>query len=66
MLPRLVLSVRKAVRRLRMDDVEVEPTGAENLARWETMMDWVHRRERLETERRLADVEAELNRLGRQ
>jgi hypothetical protein len=61
-----MLSVRKAVRSLRADDVEDDLSGAENLARWETMMDRIHRRDRLEAERRLAEVEVELNRLGRQ
>jgi hypothetical protein len=61
-----MLSVRKAVRSFRADDVEDDQSGAENLARWETMMAQIHRRDRLEAERRLAEVELELNRLGRQ
>jgi hypothetical protein len=61
-----MLSVRRAVRQFRAVDIEDDLSGAENLARWETMMDRMHRRDRLAAERRLAEVEVELNRLGRQ
>ena len=64
MLPRLVLRVRRAVRRLkvRAGDVE-ELSGAQNQARWDAMLYEMDERRRA-AERRLAEAEQALNRLG--
>ena len=65
MLPRLVLRVRKAVRRLkaRAND-EQDLSGAATQARWQAMLYEMDARNR-EAERRLAEAERALNRLGR-
>ena len=64
-LPRLVLRVRKAVRRLkaRADDGQ-DLSGAATQARWQAMLYEMDARNR-EAERRLAEAERALNRLGR-
>lgn len=63
MLPKVVLRVRKAVRRLAFDPLELEQsTGTENVAGWKNMMSRVRQRDR-EIERRLAQAERALNRL---
>ena len=65
MLPRLVLRVRKAVRRLRVGVGDEEHlSGADNQARWDAMLYKIDARSR-EAERRLAEAERALNRLGR-
>jgi hypothetical protein len=63
-LPRLVLRVRKAVRRLsrRNEDV-LGLSGAANEARWQEMLSELEARERA-AERRLAAAERALNRLS--
>ena len=63
MLPRVVVRVRKAVRRLVRRPELVEPTGPEIEASWQQMLDGVHARDR-EAERRLARAERALNRLS--
>ena len=64
-LPRLVLRVRRAVRRLRArDGHEQDLSGAENQARWDAMLYEMEARRR-EAEHRLAEAERALNRLGR-
>lgn len=62
MLPRVVLRVRKAVRRLVRGTELIEPTGPEIEARWQQMLDGVSRADR-ESERRLVRAERALNRL---
>jgi len=63
-LPRLVVSVRKAVRRLRSAETDgQELSGAETQARWDLMLYEMDERGR-EAERRLAEAERALNRLS--
>ena len=64
MLPRLVLRVRKAVRRLKaLDGIEGDVSGADNRERWRAMLSEMDERGRA-AERRLAEAEQALNRLG--
>ena len=63
MVPRVVLRVKQAVRRLAPRPEELAPTGQENQASWNRMFARYVRPE-TETERRLKAVERELNRLG--
>ena len=64
MLPRLVVRVRKAVRRLKGRAAEqAEMSGAENEARWQAMLSEIYDRDRVH-ERRLAEAERALNRLN--
>ena len=63
MLPRLVLRVRRAVRRLKVRAGDVELSGAQNQARWDAMLYEMDERRRA-AERRLAEAEQALNRLG--
>jgi hypothetical protein len=63
MLPRMVLRVRRAVRRLAPRPEELASTGQENQASWDRMLSRCGRVE-TDTERRLKAVERELNRLG--
>ena len=64
-LPRLVLRMRKAVRRLRArTGNEQDLSGAATQARWQAMLYEMDARNR-EAERRLAEAERALNRLGR-
>ncbi len=64
MLPRLVLRMRKAVRRLSRQDEDLPDfSGAENEARWQAMLSELEARDRA-AERRLAAAERALNRLG--
>lgn len=58
----MVLRVKRVVSRLSRPE-DLAPTGAETQASWDRMMDMVNRPRR-EAERRLADVERALNRLG--
>lgn len=58
----MVLRVKRAVRRLSRPE-ELAPSGQETQASWDRMMELVNRPRR-EAERRLADVERALNRLG--
>jgi hypothetical protein len=63
-LPRLVVNVRKAVRRLTARAAEQEEvSGAENQARWRAMLSEIEYRDRAH-ERRLAEAERALNRLS--
>jgi hypothetical protein len=62
-LPRLVLRVRRAVRRLKVRAGDVELSGAQNQARWDAMLYEMDERRRA-AERRLAEAEQALNRLG--
>jgi len=63
-LPRLVLRMRKAVRRLSRQDEDLPDfSGAENEARWQAMLSELEARDRA-AERRLAAAERALNRLG--
>ena len=62
MLPRLVLRMRRAVRRLQRDGEDRDLTGAENQARWHAMLSEIDERDRA-LERRLSDAERALNRL---
>lgn len=65
MLPRLVLRMRKVVRRLRARTAdEQDLSGVDNQARWHAMLYEIDARSR-EAERRLAEAERALNRLGR-
>ena len=65
MLPRLVLRVRKAVRRLTAADVvEASLSGDEIERRWGSMLDRLQREDR-EAERRLERAADALNRLSR-
>jgi hypothetical protein len=62
-LPRVVVRVQKAVRRLTgLDEVEFELSGERNERSWQKMLVRVHGRE-LEVERRLKRAERGLNRL---
>jgi len=61
-LPRLVLRMRRAVRRLQRDGDDLDLTGAENSARWQAMLSEIHERDRA-VERRLSEAEQALNRL---
>ena len=63
MLPRMVLRVRRAVRRLAPRPEALASTGQDNQASWDRMLSR-YRPAETETERRLKDVERELNRLG--
>lgn len=62
MLPRLVLRMRRAVRRLQRDGEEVDLSGADNSARWRAMLSEINERDRA-LERRLSDAERALNSL---
>lgn len=62
MLPRLVLRMRRAVRRLQRDGDDLDLSGAENHARWQAMLSEIDERDRA-LERRLSDAERALNRL---
>lgn len=66
LLPRLVLRMRRAVRRLRQDGCADDDllSGAETEARWRDVMYRVRERDRA-AEDRLARAERALNRLGR-
>ena len=63
MLPQFVLRMRRAVRRLRRGQAEIDLTGAENRARWAAMLSEIEARDRA-AERRLAEAERALNRLN--
>ena len=66
MLPRVIVRVKRAVRRLarRPDETdEVEPTGAETEAQWQEMLYRIAEANR-ESERRLAAAERALNRIN--
>lgn len=64
MLPRLVVRVRKAVRRLTTTEgQEQDLSGAETQARWDAMLFEMDEQSR-EAERRLAEAEKALNRLS--
>jgi hypothetical protein len=64
LLPRVIVRVRKAVRRLaRRSGDEAVLSGAETEARWHAMIYQIGERDR-EAERRLADAERALNRLS--
>ena len=62
MLPRLVLRVRRAVRRLQRDGEEIDGSGADNSARWQAMLSEINEPDRA-LERRLSEAERALNRL---
>lgn len=62
MLPRIVLRVKRAVRRWARPE-EFALSGAETEAIWQRMMDRL-RPPPSETDRRMAEIERELNRLG--
>ena len=63
MVPRMVVRVRKAVRRLALRPrLLAEPSGADNEANWRQMLSELDARDR-DAERRLAEAEAALNRL---
>ncbi len=62
MLPRLVLRMRRAVRRLQRDGEEIDDSGADNSARWQAMLSEIDERDRA-LERRLRDAERALNSL---
>ncbi|RYE07289.1 MAG: hypothetical protein EOP22_18455 [Hyphomicrobiales bacterium] len=60
-MPRVIVKVRKAVRRLaRRPDEDIEPTGAETEAQWQEMLYRIAEANR-ESERRLAAAERALN-----
>jgi hypothetical protein len=61
-LPRLVLRMRRAVRRLQRDGENLDLSGADNSARWQAMLSEMDERDRA-VERRLSDAERALNRL---
>jgi hypothetical protein len=63
MVPRVVLHVKRAVRRLARPE-ETAQTGPQTVASWQRMLARVGRPEG-DAEARLAAVERELNRLGR-
>lgn len=65
MLPRLVLNVRRAVRRIRQQraDYEMDLSSARNEASWQDMLLRVYSRD-ADFERRLAEAERALNRLN--
>ena len=63
MLPRVVVQVRRAVRRLAgLDEVEFALSGERNERSWDKMLARVQSRE-FEVERRLSRAERALNRL---
>ena len=62
MLPRVVLRVKRAVCRWSRPE-EFALSGAETEASWQRMIERL-RRPPSETERRMAEIERELNRLG--
>ena len=62
MLPRLVLRMRRAVRRLQRQGDEADLSGTHNSARWQAMLSEIDERDRA-VERRLTDAERALNRL---
>ena len=62
MLPRIVLRVKRAVRRWSRPE-EFALSGAETEASWQRMIDRLRPRPS-DTERRMAEIERELNRLG--
>jgi hypothetical protein len=55
-LPRLVLRMRRAVRRLQREGEQIDPAGADNSARWQAMLSEIDERDRA-LERRLRDAE---------
>ncbi len=57
-----MLRVKRAVRHWSFRPEELAPTGAETAASWQRMMERVKRPDS-DTERRMAEVERELNRL---
>ncbi len=61
MLPRLVLRMRRAVRRLQRDGEDLDLTGADVSARWQAMLSEINERDRA-LERRLSEAERALNR----
>ena len=64
MLPRLVLRVRRAVRRLKVTEPQQSDlSGLDNRERWQAMLSEIDERGRA-AERRLAEAEQALNRLG--
>ncbi|HVX72856.1 MAG: hypothetical protein ACTHKD_14750 [Devosia sp.] len=64
MLPRLVLRVRRAVRRLKVaEPQQSDLSGLDNRERWQAMLSEIDERGRA-AERRLAEAEQALNRLG--
>ena len=63
MLPRMVLRMKKAVRRLSLRPQALEPTGADNEASWQQMLSRIDERDR-DIERRLAQAERALNKLN--
>ncbi len=62
MLPRLLLRVKRTVRHWARPE-ESARSGAENEASWRAMIDRLGHPE-TEAERRMAEIERELNRLG--
>jgi hypothetical protein len=63
-LPRLVLRVRRAVRRLKVaEPQQSDLSGLDNRERWQAMLSEIDERGRA-AERRLAEAEQALNRLG--
>ena len=62
MLPRVVLRVKRAVRRWSRPE-ESAISGPETEASWQRMLNRLGRSE-TETERRMVEIERELNRLG--
>jgi hypothetical protein len=63
-LPRLVLRVRRAVRRLKVTEPQQSDlSGLDNRERWQAMLSEIDERGRA-AERRLAEAEQALNRLG--
>ena len=66
MVPRVVVRMRKAVRRLALRPKPlVEPSGAENEAEWRSMLSRLDADER-DAEQRLARAEQALNKLSLQ
>ena len=64
MVPRMVLRMKKAVRRLALrPELLEEPTGAETEAEWQSMLSRIEARDR-DAEQRLARAEAALNKLS--
>ena len=62
MLPRLVLRMRRAVRRLQREGQLESLSGADNSERWQAMLSEINERDRA-LERRLSEAERALNRL---
>ena len=63
MVPRVIVRMRKAVRRLALrPKLLVEPTGAETEAEWQSMLSRIEARD-LEVEQRLTQAERALNKL---